>query len=93
MKDKREFERQILNFKVNVTFSNQESTTLKLRDISPGGMYLTSHDTEKPFMGELLQIKLAENWGIDIIPVDHAVVVHKEKRGFGLSFIKNANDL
>lgn len=93
MKDKREFLRQVINFKVNVTFSNHESSILKARDISKGGMYLASKDTEQPCIGELLHIKLAEDLGInESIHYGDAVVVHKGRNGFGLSFVE-MNDL
>jgi hypothetical protein len=90
MKDKRRFPRRPVNFKVNVTFSNRESCVLKARDISQGGMYIVSDNLEQPYMGELLHIKLVDEPHIkENIPYEDAVVVHKGRSGFGLSFVEN----
>ena len=94
MKDKRRFPRRPVNFKVNVTFSNHECSVLKARDISKGGMYIVSDNLEQPYMGELLHLKLVEEPFInEVIPCEDAVVVHKGKHGFGLSFVAMSDEL
>ena len=94
MNNNRRYPRRPVNFKVNVTFSNHECCTFKARDISDGGMYLASEDTEHPYIGELLRIELIKEPRItETIPYQDAVVVHKGQTGFGLSFVEMNGDL
>jgi hypothetical protein len=94
MKDMRRFPRRPVNFKVNVTLSNHESRIFKARDMSQGGMYIATEDAEQPYMGELLHLKLVEEPRVNqTIPYEDAVVVHKGKHGFGLSFVEMDDEL
>jgi len=94
MKNLRGFPRRPVNFEVNVTFSNQECTTLKAKDVSQGGMYIASEDIEHPYIGELLHVELVKQPRItETIPYEDAVVVHKGRTGFGLSFVEMNDEL
>lgn len=86
MQDKRRFSRRPVNLNVDVTFSNNKISTLKAKDISQSGMYIVSDDSEQPYIGELLHIKLIEE--AQAIRYEKAVVVHKGREGFGLSFVE-----
>jgi len=87
--DKRRFSRCPVNFKVDVTFSNQQCATFRVSDLSQGGMYISSANLGQPSIGELLHVKLVEESHIqESIPCQNAVVVHKGQHGFGLSFVE-----
>lgn len=87
--DKRRFSRHPVNFNVDVTFSNQQCATFRASDLSQGGMYISSENTCQPSIGELLRVKLVEGPHIqESIPCQNAVVVHKGRYGFGLSFVE-----
>ena len=89
MNNMRRFPRRAVNFNVNVTLSNHENRIFKASDMSQGGMYIASQSEEQPFMGELLHINLVEDPRVnEMIPYEDAVVVHKGKNGFGLSFVE-----
>ena len=89
VESQRVFPRRAVNFEVDVTFSNRACSTLKAKNISQGGMYIVSINSDQPTIGELLSVKLAKDTLVrETIPFEDAVVVHKGKSGFGLSFVE-----
>ncbi len=73
---------------IELTLDNKQTTLVRTRNISDGGLYLILDAIELPEVGTTVKVRLKNQLGDgEIPPINQAKVVRHESDGIGLVFL------
>lgn len=74
---------------IDLIIPNQETITVKTRNISDGGLYLIIDDIDLPEIDSIVKVRLKNQMGDgEQPPINEARVVRHETDGVGLMFLE-----